>query len=63
MAELEWAYNTVDLLPDLESESTWPADASLPPFFVEATTEIEPEISTLYDMVKYIFKRYIIIVC
>ena len=32
MAELEWAYNTVDLLPELELESTWPADASLPPF-------------------------------
>ena len=56
-SELQWAYDTIDLLPELGLEATWGADTRIPPFFVEQATESETEIRTLYDMVKYIFKK------
>ena len=31
-AELQWAYDTLDILPDLELESMWSDDARIPLF-------------------------------
>ena len=44
------------MLPDLELEAMWSDDAGIPPFFVDPESGIEPEIHSLYDMVKHIFK-------
>ena len=53
---------TVTALPLMEEEATWSPNIEIPPFF--NYHEHTPEISyvILYDMVKYIFNRYMICV-
>ena len=55
-SELQWGYDTIDLLPPLELETTWSDLTRIPSFFVDLEPETGPEIRMLYDMVINIFK-------
>ena len=52
---LRWANRTIDLLPALDNEISWPENAPIPPAFTMVEANRETAVSIIYDMVAKFF--------